>query len=94
MKTFSALLLAVALVACGGSDPLASVDNCTDLATAVQANDLSDRADEVEALADEMTGKAIANGAELEAAICIEAAGVVYGERVRETFEEIGTGLD
>ena len=98
-------LVAVALIvaACGGSDPLAGVDNCSQLLEAVSAHvaeiegdssALSAFSDRVEEVAVEMAGDAIARGAELEAAICAEAIVEAGSATIRQTFDEIGSGLD
>jgi hypothetical protein len=101
MKSLSiALLLAVLLVACGGSDPLAGVENCSDLAAAVNETDLDLASDEAEAfilaveeLGTELGQDAIANGAELEAVICADSVLSASGPGIRATFEEIEEGL-
>ena len=101
MKSLSiALLIAVVLVACGGSDPLAGVENCSELATAVNETDLDLASDEaegfvlaVEELGTDLGQDAIANGAELEAVICADAVTSAQGPGIRATFEEIEEGL-
>jgi hypothetical protein len=98
------ILVAVLLVAaCGSDDPLAGVENCTELAEAVDAHletiegdadALSAFAEEVDAVASEMGGDAIARGADTEAMICAAAATNASGESMRATFDEISSGLD
>jgi hypothetical protein len=100
MRRLALILLIVS--ACGGDDPLAGVENCSELLAAVEehlptieddSEALEAFYEEVETLGTEMGGDAIAEGNEFEGLICAEAVTAVEGANVRNTFDEIESGL-
>jgi hypothetical protein len=104
MRKFAVVWL-LALFACsgGGSDPLAGVENCSDLAEAVEAGldefepgsvEAEAFIEDVRVMGQEMAEEAIARGAEVEAVLCAEAVVQVGAAAVEEVFSEIGSGLD
>ena len=93
------LAMALAVTACGGSDPIQSAENCTELEQAVetelQALEDADKEDrnavreQVQNKATELRGEALASGANLEAALCATMESLVM-----EIFDDIGSSLD
>lgn len=98
MRRILACVLVVMIAACGG-DPVEAAENCSQLSRAAEdvvaeagedQQRLEEIAAKVESRAIELAEAAIARGAELEAAICGEAAIHAGAAAVEEVFTSVG----